>query len=174
VGEVVEGADVKRTCLKRKARMKAGTGHKRTCPVRLSREGAAAIECIHGYDSCPKCDRCTCKRKVRVRPVNPERLARRRKGTDTVEGTDGPQSDYCRAAPCFACKRDDQRCDPEHVRPRGSGGKDRDTVPLCRECHGFRHDHGVAAIDARYQVDLRAEARRLAAIYHPQRGARGA
>lgn len=107
------------------------------------------------------------ERGARIKPINPERLARRRDGTDTVEGTDGPQSDYCRAAPCFACGAPPPS-DPEHVRPRGSGGKDRDTAPLCRTCHGFRHARGVAALDRRYLVDLRAEARRLAAIYHPR------
>lgn len=34
--------------------------HEDGCPTKLAAEGAAAIECEHGYDCCPICDRCTC------------------------------------------------------------------------------------------------------------------
>lgn len=35
-------------------------GHKPTCRFLISVAGAAAIECEHGFDSCPTCDPCTC------------------------------------------------------------------------------------------------------------------
>lgn len=44
--------------------------HARYCKYRISVEGAAAIECEHGFDSCPTCDPCTC--------ANPPRKRRRR------------------------------------------------------------------------------------------------
>lgn len=36
-------------------------GHKPHCHYLISVVGAAAIECEHGYDSCPVCDPCTCE-----------------------------------------------------------------------------------------------------------------
>lgn len=38
-----------------------GFKHKPGCPRLVSMTGAAAIECPHGYDSCPICDPCTCE-----------------------------------------------------------------------------------------------------------------
>lgn len=35
-----------------------------SCPQTIAREGAAAIECEHGYDVCPICDRCICNDPV--------------------------------------------------------------------------------------------------------------
>lgn len=53
--------------------------HERGCALVLAFFGGAAIECEHGYDACPICDRCTCKeilakrqrRKLRLKPTAP-------------------------------------------------------------------------------------------------------
>ena len=34
--------------------------HSKHCRYRLAAEGAAAIECEHGYGACTRCDPCTC------------------------------------------------------------------------------------------------------------------
>lgn len=34
--------------------------HKKTCPTYRASTCAIAIECKHGYDCCPICDKCTC------------------------------------------------------------------------------------------------------------------
>jgi hypothetical protein len=51
--------------------------------------------------------------------------------------------------------------DPDHVRPRGMGGRrdpadwDRDNVvPLCRDHHRMRHNVGIATFQQRMGVDL--------------------
>lgn len=103
------------------------------------------------------------RRYTALKAKNEERLAERRAKTD------GPQAAYCRAAACYACGAPPPS-DPEHVRTRAAGGLDRDTVPLCRTCHRYRHDHGIKALNRLRGVDLRAEADRLARVYHPPGG----
>lgn len=39
------------------------TGHQQGCGLLLAATGAIAIECEHGYDTCPICDPCTCASK---------------------------------------------------------------------------------------------------------------
>ena len=55
----------------------------------------------------------------------------------------GAQAALCRMLPCCVCGAPPPS-DPEHVRTRGAGGKDKDTAPMCRRCHQLRHDHGHA------------------------------
>lgn len=76
-------------------------------------------------------------KRTRLRARNPERMAKRR--ADAF----GPQAELCRALRCCVCGFPPPS-DPEHVRTRGAGGKDRDTVPLCRSCHDLRHAKGHA------------------------------
>lgn len=53
----------------------------------------------------------------------------------------GPQADLCRQLPCCACGAKPPS-EPDHVRSRGAGGTDEDTVPMCRTCHDLRHAFG--------------------------------
>lgn len=36
--------------------------HKKDCQLRVSSTCPIPIECQHGYDVCPSCDVCTCKK----------------------------------------------------------------------------------------------------------------
>ena len=38
-------------------------GHNKACRFRIAETCALPVECEHGYDVCPKCDPCTCRRK---------------------------------------------------------------------------------------------------------------
>ena len=74
-------------------------------------------------------------KRTRLRRRNAARIDARRKTQF------GVQADLCRQLRCCECFAR-APSDPEHVRTRGAGGKDRDTVPLCRTCHQLRHQHG--------------------------------
>ena len=73
----------------------------------------------------------------------------------------GPQADLCRSLPCCCCGAPPPS-DPAHVRSRGAGGRDSDTVPLCRQCHTAQHTLGIRTFQAEHSLDLVAEAARLA------------
>lgn len=83
------------------------------------------------------------ERRTRLKPVNEARLAARRARQF------GPQAELCRKLPCCACKAPPPS-DPEHVRTRGAGGLDADTIPLCRSCHELRHQHGPLKLVDRF------------------------
>ena len=95
------------------------------------------------------------RRRTRVKAVNPERAAARR----AVQF--GAQADLCRTLPCCACGLTGGS-DPHHEPTRGAGGVDKDTVPLCRPCHDYRHDHGLAALELGAGIDVLAVAAELA------------
>lgn len=99
------------------------------------------------------------KRRTRLKPRNDERLARRRAKEF------GPQAELCRSLPCCVpgCRKGPPS-DPAHVRSRGAGGDDSDTVPMCRKHHTEQHATGIETFQQRYGLDLRAEALRLASI----------
>jgi hypothetical protein len=89
-------------------------------------------------------------RKAPLKKVNRKRAARRR-----AEDF-GPQAELCRRLPCCSCDAMLFRTvlarrrpgwpfdpvDPHHEPTRARGGKDHDTLPLCRPCHRRRHDRG--------------------------------
>ena len=90
--------------------------------------------------------------RVRLRQVNHKRLKKRR-ATQF-----GPQAAWCRRAPCCGCgwipgKVDN---DPSHVKTRGAGGLDRDTVPMCRKCHDRMGQIGVLSWQREVGVSLAA------------------
>jgi hypothetical protein len=88
----------------------------------------------------------------------PHRLVRRKKKPDPR--VFGPQAALCRTLPCLVCGA--YPSDPHHVRSVGAGGRDADTVPLCRGCHTEVHTIGRETFAAKHGVDVRAEAARLA------------
>jgi hypothetical protein len=94
------------------------------------------------------------KRRTPVKSVNTKRRNRRR------ETEFGPQADLCRAVPCCACGHS-APSDPHHEPPRGSGGKDGDTIPLCRSCHILRHASGKRKLERMYGINLLSEAKRM-------------
>lgn len=95
-------------------------------------------------------------RRTPLRRRNLKRLARLRAKTF------GPQAARCRELPCCVCDR--APSEPHHVRSRGAGGTDADCVALCRACHDEVHRIGIDSFGERHGVDLRTEARVLAAF----------
>lgn len=119
------------------------------------------------------------KRKTPIRRgrplarVNKERAAKRRAECF------GPQAELCRQMMCCACSLAAPSAyghaarirlaggwpimgsDPHHEPPRSIGGKDGDTVPLCRAHHTERHTIGRPAFERKYGVDLRAIAKAI-------------
>lgn len=58
------------------------------------------------------------------------------------------------------------RPDCAHVQSRGAGGADRgNCVSLCRVHHEEQHRIGIKSFQAKYDLDLQAEAVRLDALY---------
>lgn len=64
-----------------------------------------------------------------------------------------------------------------HVKSRGAGGGDDQTIPLCVRHHGYQHQRGITRIftssevqyvQKEWGVDLLAEAKVLRAIYENQ------
>jgi hypothetical protein len=121
-------------------------------------------------------------KRTPMKRENTERAAKRR-----AEAF-GEQAELCRWIACVACRQEQfpemtpgdwglhaklslieharcrimpPRCDPHHEPTRAAGGKDKDTVPLCREHHDERHRIGRAAFEAKHGVDLRAVARAI-------------
>ncbi len=114
------------------------------------------------------------KRRSRMPRRNEERAAKRRAECF------GEQADACRTMPCCVCwwgmyAHPDGSLshrekaveigvfcsDPHHEPPRSCGGKDGDTVPLCREHHDERHRIGRSAFERVHGVDLRAVAKSI-------------
>ena len=96
------------------------------------------------------------KRGKPPRRVNPGRKAR------LHAEAFGDQAAHCRTLPCCIC-RAPPPSDPAHVRSRGAGGKDKDTVPMCRQHHQDQHQIGIKTFQRIYEVDLAAIARQIAA-----------
>src|SRR5947208_495541 len=58
-----------------------------------------------------------------------------------------------------------------HVRSRGAGGDDRgNVVPLCARAHAEQHRIGIRSFQARWGIDLKAEAERLYQQYVQEQG----
>jgi hypothetical protein len=107
--------------------------------------------------------------KVRVRPVNRKRAAKRK-----AEQL-GPQAALCHMLPCPACVPQVYRwrtvaevvslsfIDPSsgsqahHEPPVGMDqeGKDEDTCPLCETHHTERHTIGIDSFERKYGLNLR-------------------
>jgi len=128
--------------------------------------------------------------RTRVKPVNRERRAKSnaRNFSDEAEAV--------RAMPCLCMDQDagsfflelelahahgapeaivicKGAVEPAHNPSRGAGGGRFDITPLCKAHHDEQHETGVGTFAARYGLDLRAEADRIAVSHAPPLGIRG-
>lgn len=97
-------------------------------------------------------------RSKRVNPINRERKAK------LSAQNFGPCSRMARLSPCVVktCKRLPPH-EPAHVRSRGAGGQDfANVVSMCTPHHREQHDSGIQSFQARYGLDLEAEANAIA------------
>lgn len=91
-------------------------------------------------------------KRVRLRPVNPERRAK-------LEARNfGDAARIIRAMPCATCGRPGPS-QASHVVARGMGGckgSSEDLIPQCARCHRELEDHGRKTFEAARRCDLRA------------------
>src|SRR5689334_12924934 len=117
------------------------------------------------------------RRKTRLRtftPIKSKRLKPRR----------GPERNpeyraWLRTQPCIACLRDpapgfrkgSSQIEAAHTANNGmsSKGTDSSCVPLCRSHHTESHRIGVKQFQAKFEMDLRAEARAHYAAFNQSR-----
>lgn len=97
------------------------------------------------------------RQRTRLRAVNHERRAA------MYEKAFGSYSDLIRQMSCLVCGR--SPVDPHHTKSRGSGGDKASLIPLCRRCHSLGHTMGWPSFEARFEIDLEAEAQELWATY---------
>lgn len=83
------------------------------------------------------------------------------------ESADPAYLDWIHTLPC--CVTGQRPVVAHHVRSRGAGGTDRQTVPLTDALHREGHQVGWRTFETRYGVDLTAIADGLAATYEEER-----
>ena len=96
-------------------------------------------------------------------PESARRTRLRRIGRAKAEMEDaifGPQAEACRALSCYVCGANGSPAnpiDPHHEPPVEKGGRDADTLPLCRYgCHLRRHETTAEAFWAAARLDPQA------------------
>ena len=97
-------------------------------------------------------------RRSRIKPANPERLAKRR------ELQFGDAAELVRWMPCRipGC-RIGPPCDPHHEPSRAAGGTAVDLMPLCHPHHIEVHAVGRRTFERAHGIDLLEEVRLTAA-----------
>jgi hypothetical protein len=85
----------------------------------------------------------------------------------------GEEAATVRLLPCTVLGCCVSPCQPAHVKSRGAGGGRFDIVPLCHEHHREQHSVGIKTFAAKYALDLRAEADRIALAHSEPLGIRG-
>ena len=141
--------------------------HARTCQLRLAREGAAAIECQHGYDTCPICDRCTCYRGRKRAKPKAKRPGPPRRG----RVVDTAYLAWVASQPCIVTGL--YHVTVHHVRRFGEPKNDHRTVPLVARLHMLTHEEpdrpcverGKAIFERHWGVNLEGEITRLRTLY---------
>lgn len=63
----------------------------------------------------------------------------------------GRQAELCRQSMCCVCGS--WPSDAHHEISRGAGGRDGDTIPLCRSCHTARHVEGRRSFWKRREIN---------------------
>lgn len=94
-------------------------------------------------------------KRSRLNPVNGKRKRR------LLAVQFGKQAEHCRQAACCVCFQPGPS-HPHHVRSRGAGGLDADTVPLCPGHHAMVHSWGVKTFIRETGVDLYQVAKGIA------------
>ena len=124
----------------------------RDCGARLFGPGARCPRCQAIVRVNKRNDRAHFPRPARIRPSgrNPEHLA------------------WIRTLPCIV-RGCPNSAEAAHVRIRNGGGMglkppDECAAPACHAHHMEQHAIGHAAFDAKYGIDMRAEAERLARV----------
>lgn len=83
----------------------------------------------------------------------------------------GDEADAVRAMPCIITGK---QAEPAHVTSRGASGGRFDIVPLAPELHREQHAIGIKSFEAKYGLDLRLEADRIALEHAAPLGLRAA
>ena len=106
-------------------------------------------------------------KRSRIKPANPERLAKRR------ELQFGDAAELVRWMPCCvpACIAR-LPSDPHHAKSRGAGGTSADLVPLCHPHHVEIHAVGRRTFERAHGVELATEAERIAGMLESRCDAR--
>lgn len=105
-------------------------------------------------------------RYTRLRTKTPLKKVNRARKAKLHERNFGDYADTIRAMPCCICDR--YGVQASHVKARGMGGCNSDKsslVPMCARCHRLYHVMGPDSFQARFQVDLEAEAETLWHLY---------
>ena len=101
----------------------------------------------------------------------------------------GAEADAVRGMPCLVAIVDNRTpcsgqeivygdeielgSEPAHIISRGASGGRFDIIPLCAHHHAEQHQHGVKTFAAKYGLDLRAEADRVALEHERPLGIQG-
>lgn len=97
-----------------------------------------------------------------VTKASQTKRGRRRRATD---GQFGEQAERCRRSPCEVCRvhglKQSTETHPHHEPTVARGGKDRDTVPLCRNHHNQRHRMGARRFWTFYGINVADLVRRM-------------
>lgn len=108
----------------------------------------------------------------------PTRLKARKTPKAFHKRRDPAYQAWIRTQPCIIAPHDPTHIqmfgawfavDAAHVKSRGAGGDDRgNLVPLCHFHHMEQHERGIKSFQARWGIDLAAEAARLYQQYQEE------
>jgi len=107
----------------------------------------------------------TGKRRARVNPVNSKRKRERHARNF------GAEADAVRGMKCLVTGETPSV--PAHVVSVGAGGGRFDIIPLSWDTHAEQHQTGILTFAAKYGIDLRAQADRVALSHEYPLGMRG-
>ena len=103
---------------------------------------------------------------TKIRPVNPERKARRFANTYHSDEFVA----WIHSMPCCVPGCDERQIEATHIRSRGAGGKWEDVVPMGAAHHRELHQLGIRTFSAKYGIDLPIIARVHAAVWRERMG----
>ena len=101
------------------------------------------------------------ERSAKLRPVNPERRAKR--FMETFHSPDFLA--WIRTLDCVVVGCNRRNIQAMHVRSRGAGGKWDEVVPACADHHAESHTLGIRTFASKYALDLPIIARVHASVW---------